>query len=56
MISIAFLCRVVGRKGKPGAKVDVVEKFSEAEVKNLEIAFDHRKTAEEVFTMTNKLR
>jgi ADP-ribose pyrophosphatase YjhB (NUDIX family) len=31
MISIEFLCRVVGEKGKPGAKVDVVESFSEAE-------------------------
>ena len=56
MISIEFLCRVVRGKGKPGAKVDIVESFSEAEVKNLEIAFDYRKTIEDVFTMVNKLR
>jgi len=36
---------------KPGAKVEAVNSFSEAETKKLEIAFDHRKTVEDAFSM-----
>jgi 8-oxo-dGTP diphosphatase len=56
VVSIAFLCRIVSRESKPGAKVDTVESFSKAEVKDLEIAFDHRKTVEDAFTMIKELR
>jgi ADP-ribose pyrophosphatase YjhB (NUDIX family) len=44
VISIAFLCKIVDEETKSGAKVDAVNSFSDAETKNLEIAFDHRKT------------
>jgi len=40
---------------KPGAKVDAVKSFSEAETKTLEIAFDHRKTVEDAFSMLKNL-
>jgi 8-oxo-dGTP diphosphatase len=56
VVSIAFLCRIVGGEGKPGAKVDAVESFSETEVQDLEIAFDHRKTVEDAFAMMKELR
>ncbi|MHC3128520.1 MAG: NUDIX hydrolase [Candidatus Bathyarchaeota archaeon] len=51
IISIAFLCKIVDRETKPGAKVDAVNSFSETEIKNLAIAFDHRKTVEHAFSM-----
>jgi len=51
VISIAFLCKIVDGETKPGAKVDAVKSCSEAETKNLEIAFDHRKTVEDAFSM-----
>lgn len=49
VISIAFFCRILGGEIKPGANVDDVKSFSERELKNLEIAFDHRRTLEEAF-------
>jgi ADP-ribose pyrophosphatase YjhB (NUDIX family) len=55
VISIAFLCKIVDGEPKPGAKVDAVNSFSEAETKNLEIAFDHNKTVEEAFSILKNL-
>jgi len=55
VISIAFLCKIVDGETKPGAKVDAVKIFSRAETKNLEIAFDHRKTVEDAFSILKKL-
>ena len=49
VISIALFCRIVSGEIKPGAKVDEVKNFSEGELKNLDIAFDHRRTLEEAF-------
>jgi ADP-ribose pyrophosphatase YjhB (NUDIX family) len=51
VISIAFLCKITEGEPKPGAKVDAVNSFSEAETKNLEIAFDHGKTVEDAFSL-----
>jgi len=45
----------VDGENKPEAKVDEVKSFSEAETKNLEIAFDHRKTVEDAFSMLKNL-
>jgi len=56
VISIAFLCKIADGETKPGAKVDAVNSFSEAETKNLEIAFDHNKTVEDAFSMLKKLK
>ena len=50
----AFLCKITEGKTKPGTKVEAVNSFSEAETKNLEIAFDHRKTVEEAFSILKK--
>jgi len=55
VISIAFLCKIADGETKPGAKVDEVNSFSEAETKNLEIAFDHGKTVEDTFSMLKNL-
>ena len=49
VISIAFFCRILNGDIKPGANVDEVKSFSEIDLKNLDIAFDHRKTLEEAF-------
>jgi 8-oxo-dGTP diphosphatase len=49
VVSIAFLCKIVGGEIKPGVKVDAVKSFNEKEAENLEIAFDHRKTIEDAF-------
>ncbi|HSQ53442.1 MAG TPA: NUDIX hydrolase [Acidobacteriota bacterium] len=54
VISIAFLCNITEGKTKPGTKVEAVNSFSEAETKNLEIAFDHRKTVENAFSILKK--
>jgi ADP-ribose pyrophosphatase YjhB (NUDIX family) len=51
VISIAFLCKIADGETKPGAKVEAVNNFSEAETKKLEIAFDHGKTVEDAFSM-----
>jgi ADP-ribose pyrophosphatase YjhB (NUDIX family) len=51
VISIAFLCKIIEGETKPGAKVEAVNSFSETETKNLEIAFDHRKTVEDAFSI-----
>jgi len=56
VISIAFLCKIVDGETKPGAKVDAVKSFSEVEIKNLEIAFDHKKTVEDAFSMLQNLK
>ena len=53
-ISIAFLCKIVDGETKPGAKVDAVKSFSEAETKNLEIAFDHRRIIEDYYKWKEK--
>jgi ADP-ribose pyrophosphatase YjhB (NUDIX family) len=54
VISIAFLCTIEEGETKPGAKVDAVNSFSEAETKKLEIAFDHRRTVEDAFSILKK--
>jgi ADP-ribose pyrophosphatase YjhB (NUDIX family) len=51
VVSIAFLCKIVDGETKPGAKVDAVKSFSKTETKNLEIAFDHRKTVDDAFAI-----
>jgi len=56
VISIAFLCKIVDGETKPGAKVDEVKSFSEAETKNLEIAFDHSKTVEDAFSILKRFK
>ena len=55
VISIAFLCKIVDGETKPGAKVDAVKSFSEAETKKVEIAFDHRQTVEDAFSILANL-
>ncbi len=37
VVSIAFLCKIVDGEGKPGANVDAVKSFSDAETKKLEL-------------------
>lgn len=49
VISIAFFCRILSGETKPGIKVDEVRSFSEEELEDLDIAFDHRKTLEDAF-------
>jgi len=56
VISLAFLCKNVNGKAKPGAKVDAVNSFSEEETKKIKIAFDHRKTVEDAFSILAKLK
>jgi ADP-ribose pyrophosphatase YjhB (NUDIX family) len=51
VVSIAFLCKIVAGKTKSGAKVDEVKSFSDAEIKKVDIAFDHKKTVEDAFSM-----
>jgi 8-oxo-dGTP diphosphatase len=51
VVSIAFLCRIVGGDAKAGAKVDTVKSFSKTEMEKLEIAFDHRKTVNDAFAI-----
>jgi ADP-ribose pyrophosphatase YjhB (NUDIX family) len=51
VISIAFLCKIVDGESKPGAKVDAVKGFSEAETKKVKIAFDHGKTVKDAFIL-----
>ena len=51
VISIAFLCKTVNGEPKPGPKVDSVKAFSLEETKKVEVAFDHRRTVEDAFSM-----
>ena len=51
VMSLAFLCRISGGKIKPGENVDSVESFSEKEIEDLEIAFDHKETALDAFAI-----
>jgi len=44
VVQIAFLCRIVGGESRQVAKIDAMESLSEAEVKDLEIAFDRKQT------------
>jgi 8-oxo-dGTP diphosphatase len=53
VVSIALLCKIVDGKPKPGTKVDVVKAFSLEETKKVEVAFDHRRTVEDAFSMLN---
>lgn len=55
VISLAFLCRIKSGKIKPGEKVDSVRSFSEEQIGDLEMAFDHRKTAEDAFATIKNL-
>jgi ADP-ribose pyrophosphatase YjhB (NUDIX family) len=47
VIGLAFLCKIVSGKIKPGHKVDEVKGFSLFEIKHLKIAFDHKKMVED---------
>jgi 8-oxo-dGTP diphosphatase len=49
VVSLAFLCKIVDGKFKPGANVELVEAFSKAQVEELEIAFDHKKSIYDTF-------
>jgi len=55
VISIAFLCKTADGKIKAGANVDEVKSFSEKEIKKVDIAFDHRKTVEDAFSILSNL-
>jgi len=50
------LCKIADGKTKPGAKVDEVKSFSEAEIKKLHIAFDHEKAVEDSFSSLRDLK
>ncbi|MCJ7721441.1 NUDIX hydrolase [Candidatus Bathyarchaeota archaeon] len=56
VVSIAFLCKIADGKTKPGAKVDEVDSFSDAEIKKLDIAFDHEKAVEDAFSSLRNLK
>ena len=56
VVSIAFLCKIVYGETKPGAKVDEVKSISEAEIKKLDIAFDHEKAVEDAFSILRNLK
>jgi ADP-ribose pyrophosphatase YjhB (NUDIX family) len=56
VVSIAFLCKIVDGETKPGAKVDEVKSFSKAEIKKLDIAFDHEKPVEDAFSSLRDLK
>ena len=49
VVSLAFLCKIVGGKVKAGANVELVEAFSKAQVEELEIAFDNKKSIYDTF-------
>ena len=51
VISIAFFCKIINGDIIPGTKVDEVKSFSEMEIKDLDIAFDHRKTLNDAFVI-----
>jgi ADP-ribose pyrophosphatase YjhB (NUDIX family) len=51
VISIAFLCKTFDGELKPGLNVDAVKAFSLEETKKVEVAFDHRRTVEDAFSM-----
>ena len=55
VMSLAFLCRIKSGKIKPGKNVDSVRSFSEEQIGDLEIAFDHRKTAKDAFAAIKNL-
>ncbi len=51
VMGLAFLCKIVSGEAKPGNKVDEVKSFSAFEIKDLQIAFDHRKMVEDAFVI-----
>ena len=51
VISLAFLCKILSGEPKSGPNVDSVKSFSAMEIKMLDIAFDHRKTVEDAFSI-----
>ena len=54
VIGLAFLCTIVGGTARAGSKVNQVMSFSESEIKEVEIAFDHRKMIEDAFAIQSK--
>jgi 8-oxo-dGTP diphosphatase len=42
VIGIAYLCRIIGGKSQPGYNVSEVKSFQREEIRNLDIAFDHK--------------
>lgn len=51
VIGLAFLCKAKNGEPKPGHKVEEVRSFSEFEVKDLQIAFDHSKMVDDAFAI-----
>ncbi len=49
IIALAYLCRVVGGKIKPGYNVSEVVEFDEDRLKGVEIGFDHKQIALDSF-------
>lgn len=41
-VAMSFLCKVSGGTKVPGARMSDVKSFSEAEIEEIEIGFDHR--------------
>ena len=54
VIGLAFLCTIVGGTAKPRGKVSQVRSFFESDIKDLEIAFDHRKMIEDAFAIQSR--
>jgi ADP-ribose pyrophosphatase YjhB (NUDIX family) len=55
VMSLAFLCKIKSGKIKSGENVDSVGSFSEEQIGDLEIAFDHRETAKDAFATIRNL-
>lgn len=49
VVGLAFLCKIAGGETRPGEKVEAVKGFSEFDIEDLEIAFDHRKMISDAF-------
>lgn len=51
VIGLAFLCKIVGGEMDPGHKTMEVKSFSNSEIKDLKVAFDHRHMIEDAYTV-----
>lgn len=56
VVSLAFFCKVLGGKTTPGKKVELVKYFSEIQIDELKIAFDHGKTIRDAFNILKQLK
>jgi len=48
-VALVFLCKLVGGDLKPGENIQDVKFFSERELKNIDIGWDHREMIEDAF-------